>query len=159
MKRLVIVACAWMIAGCAVTKEDFAKWAKQHDAALVSAVQHVDNADTALSTIPNPPEQVPQARKELAEAKKDIGVAQDVSKKVVDAAVVTAEKNEKLNDAIVGPRGKAIAAAIGVIIALLGAAIALIRFGGFGGKLASIPFLGAALIAIKVLPNTKAKKV
>ncbi len=157
IKALLIVAAAWMIAGCSVTKEDFAKWAKQHDEALVSAVRHVDNADAALSTIPDPPAPVVTAREELKGAKEDIGVAQEVSGKVVAAAQTQAERNAKLEDGIVGPRGKAILVAIGVIVALTGLAIALLRYGKLGGIIASVPILGLVVAKINALFDKKRK--
>lgn len=155
MKKLLVV-CVALIAGCTgVSKEDFNAWAKKHDNALASAVQHMDNADKGLESIVNPPPQVPVARTEIAAAKTDVGVAQTVSKQIVAAAGVVVEKNEKLNNQIIGPKGQAILAGVGVIVALIGVSIVLLRFGGIGGKIAAIPFLGAALMSIKVLPKAK----
>lgn len=150
MKKWIIAyVAACMLSGCkGVTKEDFEAWATKHDQALVSAVQHIDKADAGL-TVPAPV--IPAVRKELAAAKADIGTAQEVSAQVVAAAVTTAEKNEKLNTQIIGPRGKAILAGLGVVLALTGLVIVLVRYGGLGGTLVAIPILGAVVTKIGLI--------
>jgi len=152
MKKLLLVGLL-CVAGCrGVSKEDFATWASKHDAALSSAIDHLDNADSHLT---QSPPAVPEARKEIGEAKGDLGVVRDVASEVTDAAQNVVADRDKIKEDFFSPRQKAWAAGIGATLALLGIVVVLLRYGRLGGILASVPLLGILLARIGLGPKRK----
>ena len=152
MKKAIIWMCAFIVglsAGCkTVTKDTINNVASRHYTALVSATNKIQEADRELSTIPNPPPQVAAARTNLTGAWGDIKTAQAEATKLKDMATKQTDKVEKIEKSFWSPRQKQIAAGIGVTLALVGLAIVLLRFGGWGGALASVPILGVILAKI-----------
>ena len=157
MKKAIIWTCVALIAagipGCkAITKSDIMQAAERHDAALVSADRRIAAADGKLATIKNPPAQVGEARADLKGARADVKVAQTEAGKLRSLAIKQTEAKEKITTSWSYRIGQ-LAVGLGVTLALVGLLIVVLRFGGWGGALASIPILGLLLARLGVKPK------
>ncbi len=148
MKNAIIWACVLLITsvtGCkAITKTDIEQAAIRHDAALVSADRRIASADSKLASIKNPPPQVTEARGDLKGARADVKVAQVEADKLRSLAIRQTEAKEKITTSWSYRIGQ-LAVGFGITVALVGLLIVVLRFGGWGGALASIPILGVVL--------------
>jgi len=148
-KKFVTLAVAATLAGCStVSKEDFTQWAERHDAALNSAIGHLNSADGNLT---ESPPAIPAARKNIADAKTDLGVVKSVAGEIISAAEVVTNDRDKAKEDFFSPRQRALAVGIGATVALLGIVVVLLRYGGLGGSIAAIPLLGALLLKIGIV--------
>lgn len=150
--RLIMILVAAALVGCnTLTKETFMEWAEQHDNALNNATNKLDQADSKLGEIENPPPQVPEARKNITEAKGQIGIAKDVSDKIVDGAIAENTRRVEVEKSFWSTRQKNLAIGIGATLALVGLIIVLLRYGSWGGTVAALPLIGAVLVKIGVV--------
>lgn len=151
MKNAIIWFCVALIVSCvgckAVSKTDIEKAAAKHDAALVSADKRIASADEKLATIKNPPLQVTEARGDLKGARADVKTAQDAAGELRNLALKQTEDKEKVTGSAAYKIGNWVIG-LGVTLALVGLLIVVLRFGGWGGMLASVPILGAILVRL-----------
>lgn len=153
MKAFTIWFCCFLIAltvGCkSITKTDIEQAASRHDAALVSADRKIAAADSKLATIKNPPLQVTEARGDLRGARADVKIAQVEADKLRGLAIKQTEAKEKVTNSAAYKLGNWVIG-IGVTLALVGLLIVVLRYGKWGGVLASIPILGMIFVRLGV---------
>lgn len=131
MKKAIIYSCVFLIAlgGCATISKEKIEDVHQHSTdALVAAVEKIDAGD-------------------LAGAKVEIGKAKKAADELKGIAVKQAKTITEIKESIPYRLGQAMVG-IGVTLALVGLVIVLLRYGGLGGMLASVPVLGAILARI-----------
>jgi hypothetical protein len=141
-----VVLLTGSIVGCkGADKERFVEWQEQHNTALSTANANLATADARLATIMSPPPQVPAARQNIKQAREEIATATEVSSKAAQAVTEVVAEKERIEDSWLSPKQKVQLVGLGVTVALVGLAIALLRWGSLGGKLAAIPVLGMIL--------------
>lgn len=157
MLRLSVIGLLLIAAvGCArIDKDAIDKVATRHDDALKMADTAIVAADKSLAEIVTPPPQVESAREKLDDARQGIALAREASDDMKDMLVKQTEQKAKLEEAFFSPKQKRLATGIGIIVALVGLAVALIRFGGMGGLLASLPIIGGVVLKIQSLGKGK----
>jgi hypothetical protein len=146
MKRFIIYMCVFLIVGCSgISKQRFVELQNKHDSALSDAQSKLDEAKKNLVT--SPPK-IAAAIVSIDGAKVDVTTAQDVSEEIVKAAITKIDEADKAKESFWSYKQKVLGATIGVIVALVGLAVVLLRWGKLGGMVASIPILGMVVAKI-----------
>lgn len=139
-KRIIIWLCVFLIVGCAsLQRQHLADAVKESNDALTSAAAYIDEALKVEPQSPAAP-MLRKAQVKIADATK----AADKLRKLAEQGQSDVESIKKSTTYRLGQS----VAGIGVTIALVGLLIVVLRYGGLGGLLASVPILGAVLARI-----------